>query len=202
MKKNLFVMFAFIATFSYGQSMKISRLNTPSVNIDGKECKVGDTFAKSSVVNWTDSKQTIIAKGADGKLIRMSAAAAGGKSGFSVEKLIGLQKTYKHLSSRSIQDEVEVTGEYIIEDTVVIPTGMDEETPYKIEILYSSDGKTVSYSPELTKDKTGAIIDMSIFQDKTPKTIKVKMMCMPEGDDAFCVSDEITIVPLDDVFNE
>ena len=202
MKKIISALFALIATFSYGQSLKIARMNTPSVNIDGKECKVGDTFTKSSVVNWTDSKQTIIAKGADGKLIRMSAAAAGGKSGFSVEKLIGLQKTYKHLSSRSIQDEVEVTGEYIIEDTVVIPTGMDEETPYKIEILYNSDGKTVSYSPELTKDKTGAIIDMSIFQDKTPKTIKVKMMCMPEGDDAFCVSDEITIVPLDDVFNE
>lgn len=202
MRKLFFVLFAFMATVSYGQSMKIARLNTPSVNIDGKECKVGDTFTKSSVVNWKDTKQAIIAKDATGKLVRMSAAAAGGKSGYSVEKLLGLEKSYKHLSSRSIQDEVEVAGEYILEDEVIIPTGMDAEIPYKIEILYNSEGKTLSYYPKLTEDKTGAIVNMDIFKGSTPKTIKVKMMCMPEGDDAFCVSDEIVVVPLDDVFKE
>lgn len=202
MRKLFLVLFAFMATVSFGQSMKIARLNTPSVNIDGKECKVGDTFTKSSVVNWKDTKQVIIAKDADGRLLRMSAAAAEGKSGYSVEKLLGLEKTYKHLSSRSIEDEIEVAGEYIIEDSVIIPTGMDAETPYKIEILYNREGKTISYSPKLTEDKTGVIVDTTIFKDMTPKTIKVKMMCMPEGDEAFCVSDEITIVPLDDAFNE
>lgn len=202
MRKLFLVLFAFMATVSFGQSMKIARLNTPSVNIDGKECKVGDTFTKSSVVNWKDTKQAIIAKDATGKLARMSAAAAGGKSGYSVEKLLGLEKSYKHLSSRSIQDEVEVAGEYILEDEVIIPTGMDAEIPYKIEILYNSEGKTLSYYPKLTEDKTGAIVNMDIFKGSTPKTIKVKMMCMPEGDDAFCVSDEIVVVPLDDVFKE
>lgn len=202
MRKLFLVLFAFMATVSFGQSMKIARLNTPSVNIDGKECKVGDTFTKSSVVNWKDTKQAIIAKDATGKLVRMSAAAAGGKSGYSVEKLLGLEKSYKHLSSRSIQDEVEVAGEYILEDEVIIPTGMDAEIPYKIEILYNSEGKTLSYYPKLTEDKTGAIVNMDIFKGSTPKTIKVKMMCMPEGDDAFCVSDEIVVVPLDDVFKE
>ena len=185
-----------------GQEMKIARLNTPSVNIGGKECKVGDTFTKASIVNWKDSKQVIIAKDPKGKLFRMSAAAANGKSGYSVEKLLGLEKSYKHLSSRSIEDEVEVAGEYIIEDVVVIPTGMDDETPYTIEIIYIEDGKAVSYVPTLTDDKTGAIVDMGIFKGQTPKTLKVKMMCTPEGDEEFCVSDEITIVPLDDVFKE
>ena len=192
----------FVSLSMQGQTMRISRLNTPTVNIDGKECKAGDTFTKSSKVNWKDTKQVIIAKDSDGKLLRMSSAAAKGQGGFSVAKLLELEKSYKHLSSRSIQDEVEVAGEYIIEDSVIIPTGMDEETPYKIEILYNSEGKTISYSPELTKDKTGAIVDMTIFKGNTPKTIKVKMMCMPEGDDAFCVSDEIVIVPLDDVFKD
>lgn len=203
MYKYSFIIGLCLATITMqGQTMKISRLNTPTVNIDGKECKAGDTFTKSSKVNWKDTKQVIIAKDSDGKLLRMSAAAAGGKGGFSVEKLLGLEKSYKHLSSRSIEDEIEVAGEYIMEDIVKIPTGMDAETPYKIEILYNSEGKTISYFPKLTDDKTEAIVDMTIFKDQKPKTIKVKMMCMPEGDDAFCVSDEIVIVPLDDVFND
>ncbi len=196
--KNLLPLLVLVSTLANAQDLKIFRLNTPSINIDGKECKVGDSFTKASKITWSDAKQVIIAKDSSGKLLRMSSAAAEGKSGYSVEKLLGLQRTYKHLSSRTVEDEVDVSGEYILDEEVLIPTGMEKEDVFKIELLYTKGNEPRSYTPVITDDKSHVIVDRGLFLGDSPHTLKVKMMCYPDDDEPFCVSDDIQIVPLED----
>ena len=196
--KNLLPLLVLVSTLANAQDLQVFRLNTPSINIDGKECKVGDSFNKASKITWSDAKQVVIAKDSSGKLLRMSSAAAEGKSGYSVEKLLGLQRTYKHLSSRTVEDEVDVSGEYILDEEVLIPTGMDTEDEFKIELLYTDGDEPKCYTPTITSDKAHVVVDNNLYMGKEPKTIKVKMMCYPKDDEAFCISDDILVIPLEE----
>ena len=197
-KKNLLPLLVLVSTLANAQDLKVFRLNTPSINIDGKECKVGDSFTKASKITWSDAKQVVIAKDSSGKLLRMSSAAAEGKNGYSVEKLLGLQRTYKHLSSRGAEDESEVSGEYILDETVKIPTGMNKEDEFKIELLYKDGTEQHSYSPVITDDKSFIVVDRKLFFGNNPHTLKVQMICHPAEWEPYCISDEILIVPIED----
>jgi len=54
-------------------SFIITRLNTPTITIGGKQMKKGDAFRGSSVINWTDDKQSMEVKDAStGLLYRFS----------------------------------------------------------------------------------------------------------------------------------
>lgn len=55
---------------------KIVRLNTPSINIGGKQLKIGDTFSGTGDIRWSDSKQAMEVKDvATGELYKFSEKA-------------------------------------------------------------------------------------------------------------------------------
>lgn len=189
-----FIAFSFIA--ASGQQLKIKRINTPNVNINGKLLKVGDSFNKQDVINWANDKQALIAQDGAGKMYRLSASVVKGQKGFSFEKLLGLQKSYMHLSSRDLGDEVEVGGEYIIEDSVEIPTSLDNEVDYVVELTYVDNDVENTYRPALNETKTAAIVRNDIFCGK-PRVLKLNMYIIPEGEEALLISNEITLIPLD-----
>ena len=189
-----FIAFSFIA--ASGQQLKIKRINTPNVNINGKLLKVGDSFNKQDVINWANDKQALIAQDGAGKMYRLSASQAKGQKGFSFEKLLGLQKSYMHLSSRDLGDEVEVGGEYIIEDSVEIPTSLDNEVDYVVELTYVDNDVVNTYRPALNETKTAAIVRNDIFCGE-PRVLKLNMYIIPEGEEALLISNEITLIPLD-----
>lgn len=189
-----FIAFSFIA--ASGQQLKIKRINTPNVNINGKLLKVGDSFNKQDVINWANDKQALIAQDGAGKMYRLSASVVKGQKGFSFEKLLGLQKSYMHLSSRDLGDEVEVGGEYIIEDSVEIPTSLDNEVDYVVELTYVDNDVVNTYRPALNETKTAAIVRNDIFCGE-PRVLKLNMYIIPEGEEALLISNEITLIPLD-----
>ena len=190
-----FIAFSFIA--ASGQQLKIKRINTPNVNINGKLLKVGDSFNKQDVINWANDKQALIAQDGAGKMYRLSASQAKGQKGFSFEKLLGLQKSYVHLSSRDLGDEVEVGGEYIIEDSVEIPTttSQDDEFDY-VKLTYVDNDVVNTYWPALNETKTAVIVRNDIFCGE-PRVLKLNMYIIPEGEEALLISNEITLIPLD-----
>lgn len=187
---------AFSIITASGQQLKIKRINTPNVNINGKLLKVGDSFNKQDVINWANDKQALIAQDGAGKMYRLSASVVKGQKGFSFEKLLGLQKSYMHLSSRDLGDEVEVGGEYIIEDSVEIPTSLDNEVDYVVELTYVDNDVVNTYRPALNETKTAAIVRNDIFCGK-PRVLKLNMYIIPEGEEALLISNEITLIPLD-----
>lgn len=189
-----FIAFSFIA--ASGQQLKIKRINTPNVNINGKLLKVGDSFNKQDVINWANDKQALIAQDGSGKMYRLSASQAKGQKGFSFEKFLGLQKSYVRLSSRDLGDEVEVGGEYIIEDSVEIPTttSQDDEFDY-VKLTYVDNGVVNTYWPALNETKTAVIVRNDIFCGE-PRVLKLTMHII-EGEEAHLISNEITLIPLD-----
>ena len=197
---SVVVLFAFSTTNA--QNMTIKRLTTPTINIGGKTLKVGDSFSRQSVVNWANDKQAMIAQDAAGKMYRLAAASVQGKPGFSFEKLLGIQKNYQHLSTRALGDDVEIDGEYIIEDKVEIPTGLDDEVEYEVELLFKDGDELKTYKPQLSLDKTSAIVKSDIFDGCNAKELKVKMFAIPKGDERFCISEDIVLISFDNCLEE
>lgn len=192
-----FIAFSFIA--ASGQQLKIKRINTPNVNINGKLLKVGDSFNKQDVINWANDKQALIAQDGAGKMYRLSASVVKGQKGFSFEKLLGLQKSYMHLSTRDLEDDVEVYREYIIEDSVEIveiPTSQDIDKDYVVKLTYGDNDVVNTYWPALNETKTAAIVRNDIFCGE-PRVLKLKMYIIPEGEEEYLTPYEITLIPLD-----
>lgn len=189
-----FIAFSFIA--ASGQQLKIKRINTPNVNINGKLLKVGDSFNKQDIINWANDKQALIAQDGAGKMYRLSASVVKGQKGFSFEKLLG--KSYMHLSSRDLGDEVEVGGEYIIEDSVEIPTttSVDDEEDYVVKLTYVYNDVENTYWPALNETKTAAIVRNDIFCGE-PRVLKLNMYIITKGVEETLISNEITLIPLD-----
>lgn len=190
-----FIAFSFIT--ASGQQFKIKRINTPNVNINGKLLKVGDSFNKQDVINWANDKQALIAQDGTGKMYRLSASAVKGQKGFSFEKLLGLQKSYMHLSTRDVGDDVVVYGEYIIEDSVEIPTttSPDDEGDFVVVLAYVDNDVANIYKPALNETKTAVIVRNDIFCGE-PRELKLSMYII-EGEEATPISHEITLIPLD-----
>ena len=193
---------AFSIITASGQQLKIKRINTPNVNINGKLLKVGDSFNKQDVINWANDKQALIAQDGAGKMYRLSASQAKGQKGFSFEKLLGLQKSYMHLSTRGmgddVEDDVEVYREYIIEDSVEIveiPTSQDIDKDYVVKLSYGDNDEN-TYWPALNETKTAAIVRNDIFCGE-PRVLKLKMYIIPEGEEEYLTPYEITLIPLD-----
>lgn len=195
--KLLSLVVAFLLSFSTNaQSLTIKRLNTSTINIGGKTLKVGDSFNRLDVVNWASDKQALIAKDASGKMYRLSAASVQGKPGFSFEKLLGIQKSYNHLSTRALGDD-DIDSEYILDDVVSIPTGMDEDVDFKINVVFIVDGVNHNYTAKLSEDKSEFFIDRDIFKDIAPQEIKIKFLCTPSDDDMFEIASDVTLIPIE-----
>lgn len=63
---SLLILSFLLAQFCFAQDdeiMRIINLNTPTINIGGKNLKVGDQFSCKSTINWSNSNQVMECKG-------------------------------------------------------------------------------------------------------------------------------------------
>lgn len=59
---NKFLILAVLLSLTVGaaaETFRIKVLNTPSINIDGRECHVNDTFGPKAVIKWTNPRQAM-----------------------------------------------------------------------------------------------------------------------------------------------
>lgn len=54
-----FLLMALCMLTAGAETFQIKVLNTPTINIDGKELKVGDSFDSSATINWSSDRQAM-----------------------------------------------------------------------------------------------------------------------------------------------
>lgn len=134
-----------IIFYSYGISAatateyKILYLSTQSINIGGKDLKVGDVFKDEEDINWNSDEQYMRAKNVVSKKQRLFSASESKKSGTSsiLDFLNSLYDMYiknNHTSTRSI--ETVPVGElrdylddtFYFDEDIIVPTDLPTDS--------------------------------------------------------------------------
>ncbi|MBR5276693.1 MAG: hypothetical protein IKU35_06135 [Bacteroidaceae bacterium] len=174
--KKIYYIFILFIIFSTGtvsaQKMKIIRCTTPTIIINGEKLTIGDTFDKNSKISWISSKQVLIAKDPNGYMVRYTSSQETEKSTFFTSVL---NTQYKELSSRDF-DTNGIDGKYIIDKQLILPTGLNADTKYTVELHYTIDGKENIYKAKLSADNSTMIIKKKIFNNKYKETIKARII--------------------------
>lgn len=193
MKKRIvfILMILFASCRINAQQVRIIKSNTPTINIGGKELRVGDSFDKNSAIKWTSKTQVVMVRNTDGRVIRLAASLSDDGSQDVVSKL--LQKQYTHLSSRG--DEFP-GGPYYVEDSLAIPIDLEEGIYPELELIYMIKGQAKSYKPVLSKDGKSAIVSNVIFQDIDEHKIECKLIGKIDGD-IIELSDPMILIPIE-----
>ena len=154
------------------QKLKIIRCTTSSIIIGGVKCVVGDTFDKESKITWESPKQVLIAKDEKGRLLRFSASDKKANDSWNGNLI---NKQYHGLSTRDF-DVMGIDGSYIIDKELLLPTGLDAEKKYVVEIFYELNNQDRCYNAKLTSGNSFMIIKKNIFDGKYEEPIRVKIV--------------------------
>ena len=188
----LFLIFLFFcSTVVNAQKMKIVRCTTSNIVIGGVKCVVGDTFDKKSKIVWESPKQVLIAKDEKGRLVRFSASdkKANDSRGSNL-----INKQYQGLSTRDF-DKKGIDGSYIMDDELFLPTGLDAEKKYIVELLYELDGHNRCYKAKLTADNSCMVIKKKIFGGRYEEPIKARIVArVKNGNKELLLSDNVELV--------
>lgn len=187
------VLLVFFTTSVAAQQMKIVRCTTSTIIIDGKKCARGDTFDKKSKISWVSAKQVLIAKDEKGRLVRL-AATEEKKSGFSVSK--AMDKKHQRMSTRDF-DNAGIDGTYIIDDKLVLPTPLDPNKRYTIEVRYTANGKKEVYKALYSVKNATMIIKKEIFGKEHNRIIKAEIYACPKGGKDICLSRNIEFMTIE-----
>ena len=180
----LTALLAFFTTNIAAQQMKIVRCTTPTIIIGGKKCARGNTFDKKEKISWVSSTQVLIAKDEKGRLVRF-AATEEKKSGFSVSK--AMNKKHQRMATRDFGN-TGIDGTYIIDDKIVLPTPLDPNKKYTIEIRYTIDGETTVYKAKYLAKNATFTIKKDIFIKGLNHIKKAEIYACEEGKKDICLS--------------
>lgn len=174
--------------------MKIVRCTTSSIVIGGVKCVVGDTFDRKAEISWESPKQILIAKDEKGRLVRFSASAKKVNDSWG-DNLIN--KQYQSLSTRDF-DAVGIDGSYIMDSELILPTGLDDEEKYVVELLYKVGNQNKCYKAKLTSDNRFMVIKKKIFGGKYGQAIKVKIVARGKADNKeLLLSNNVELIHID-----
>ncbi len=179
MKKICFlvILLTFSSAIACAQKMKIVRCTTPTIIIEGVKCHIGDTFDKDAKITWVSSKQVMIAKDEKGQLLRF-AASQDKKGDPFMTKLMNKQN--QSLSTRDFATEG-IDGIYILDKQLCLPTGLDSDKKYTVELHYTADGKERIYNARLSAGNASMTIKKKIFDGKYTNIIKAKAIAREKG---------------------
>ena len=196
--KKLHLLFILLSILSSAnlcaQKMKIVRCTTPTIIIGGIKCNVGDTFDKDAPISWISSKQVMIAKDEKGELVRFAASNKKEKDSF-IAKLMNRQT--QNLSTREFGADG-IDGIYIIDKKLSLPTGLEADKKYKIELHFIVDGKNRIYKAKLNADNSSMTIKKNIFDGRYENIIDAKIIAFENGSDKeILLSEDIKFVHIE-----
>ncbi len=195
MKKLVFcilIMFLYCGT-GMAQSVKLIKSNLPEVVVDNKRIEIGESFSTSSTINWVSPKQVIIVRDSSGKLVRLSASLSASEKTDIVGELVS--KSVQHLTSREMDDMA--GGDFIIEDTLMIPTYMEEGAPVKARFVGKCCEGAVETGVVLSPGSDYAIIDAPSLPQLKHHIVKGKIIGITTDGETFDITDTLNIIPID-----
>lgn len=145
---------------------EIIYLNCPSVTIDGKTKKTGDTFSPAGKIRWPKGRRTVM-KVRDTESLRQAVIA----SDMDRQKSNGIMKRLldsRHLSSREGLDNdwllmlrLRLSEPQYLIDSISIPTGLQTDTDHFFYLVYNLNGDSINKM--LPSGDGDIVIDYSIF---------------------------------------
>lgn len=190
-----------ISSAAFGEPVKILFLNTPSINIGGKNLKVGDSFDDAATINWQSAKQAMKVQNVKSKKQQLVAArqAQGTKS------LKDFFSKTNHLSTRGdglmgIEGlEEYLNNTFYLLDPITIKSMLETngKSYFIATFQIGSEQKKVKLSGDsesFTIDKT--ILD-GIEETRLPDEINVSIYYHEDGEtEDELISDKMVIVPI------
>jgi len=135
MKKafSLLAVASMITISAIADNYKIVFINTPSIEIGGKQLKVGDVFSDADAVSWTTDKQAMKVQNVNTKTLKVYASQQFSKVG--AKSLFDFMEKSGHLSTR---------GDGLMD--------LDGLTEYLSDTFYLVDAERVESMIETTKE--------------------------------------------------
>lgn len=148
--------------FIHAEDYKIISMNTTSVHIDNRECKVGDVFSDKSVIHWSHDLQAVKAANIRTKEIHVFSKIDFKKeSAKTVDEYYVKKNRLSSLALSDIKDISQQTENYVLYDTIYIhiPIMVDNTSNYYVSFIENG-----SYKKKLVTFKNGGlIVDRSLF---------------------------------------
>lgn len=205
----LFILFVlFFACKAHATEYKILYLNTKTIKIGGKKCRVGDVFDDKQTIVWTTTEQCMRAKNLVSKKQRLFTASESKDSGTKsiFEFLSNLYDMYiknNHASTRSMETvPIDQLREYLddtfyLDGEIVVPTDLptDSESYFRM----SSNELPGKYF-QLPSTEGAFTIDGSSIQNLLAHPLDSEITITIEyikNGEVLPVSDSMLIVPFD-----
>ena len=110
-----------------------------------------------------------------------------------------LEKSVKHLSSRAADDLP--GGDFILADTLMIPSQLEGDTEAKVELVFENQGKPEVRPLSLSSDKAFVIIKASDLPELKAGSVTGKIYGI-DGDERFEITDLMNIMSIDEALKE
>ena len=182
---------------------QIKVLNTPSINIDKKEAKVGDWFDDQSVIVWSKDNQAMRVVSEDNKVYTLSAKLYKESKSKTFADFIVYTKPLAARGTNNLDLIEQLTErfdqDFIMLDEIVIDLS-DIELPHNTTFrLYSSNNSKSKYIEITPYKKQIRILRSALLQlidkDTIDNSIIVELSCASQQFEFISESFEVSIFP-------
>lgn len=191
-----------ISSAAISGPVKILFLNTPTINIGGKNLKVGDTFDDAATIKWQSAKQAMKVQNLTTKKQQVIAARQAQGS----QSLKDFFSKTNHLSTRGdglmgIEGlEEYLNNTFYLLDPITIKSMLEttESSYFKASFQVGSEQKSV----KLSGDSESFTIDDTIFngvdRSSLPEEVHVSIYYHEDGEaEDELISDKMILVPIE-----
>lgn len=151
------------------ETYRIKKLNTPTINIDGKPLKIGDSFSDGATIEWSTPRQAMRVLSSKNDVITINASAAA-KAGKSRTLVAGLVKMSNRAICTSTSDHkqafegVDGKGHVLLDTITIASQWIQDGTNYFQATITTDQGKKVL---QLPYNSNGEVIITRHMFDKT-----------------------------------
>lgn len=154
-----------LSASAFADDFKLLFVNSGTVNIGGKDCKVGDVIADKAIINWSSDKQAIKVQNTSNKSIKVLSAVQQKKEGF--KSIFDFMTKTGHLSTRGdglmgiegLEEYLSDTFYLLDEEKVESMLETTDKAYFQVE--FSVKGK--SYTKKLKGDAKSFTLDAETF---------------------------------------
>lgn len=202
MKKSIVVLFIMVFVSSVvADNYMITRMNTQSIKIGHRICKVGDVFSDGSVIFWNKDKQAFKAKNMKTGKERVFVEPE-----FRNKKCKSIKDYFLKnnlLSTRGVHNLNELSealseNAFFLLDTICIESPIPMNNTDQYYIVYEVDGKVLKNT--LRNERNHFVIDRSLLQiDDNINELILSVYFKREGiDEDYHLTDsmKISIIPI------
>ncbi len=188
-----------LAGSALADDFKLLFINSGTVNIGGKDHKVGDIVADNAAITWANDKQAIKVQNVSNKSIKVISAVQQKKLGF--KSIFEFMNKTGHLSTRGdglmgIEGlEEYLANTFYLIDEEKVESMLETTASSYFQVDFSVDGK--NYTKKLKGDAKSFTLDAATFNVKGADGVEIPVKisyCDEEGTEV--ITDKMKVVVL------